>query len=354
MSIPDSLSSGSMLTLASPAVSEPMAADIVTGLYGIKAKARLLTSERDANFHVLQGDAQCFVLKITNAAEPPELTNLQTAALLHIQEKDPDLPVPRVVPSLDGRFERPLEIAGAAHVVRLLTYLQGKPLHLLDNTRLQRANIGECLGRLGLALKDFSHPAGDHDLLWDIKNTCELRPLTRFIPDRARRRRVEDFVDRFEAEIAPQFPRLRKQIVHNDFNPHNILMDAGDQTTVSGVIDFGDIVRTPLINDLAVAASYHVQDADHPLDGIVDLVGAYHKVAPLLPLEIDVLFDLIIARFVTTVVITHWRAEQHPNNSAYILRNNPRAWLGIERFGALNSIEARRILANACDLEIDR
>lgn len=339
----------STLESAPPQLSEVQAQELVAAHFGLEGQARRLVSERDANFRIELADGQCVIFKVTNPAEPRSLTNLQTAALLHIEATDPTLPVPRLVPALDGGHELALPIDGSTCIARVLTYLPGQPLHLLEGTAPQRRNIGACLARLGLALKDFEHPAGDHDLLWDIKNASRLRELTAYIADGHRRMQVEAFLCRFESEVEPHFPAMRGQLVHNDFNPHNILIGHDDET-VSGIIDFGDMVLTPLVNDLAVAASYHVRQGGHPLDGIAEMVGAYHAVAPLLPLEVDLLFDLIAARFATTVVITHWRAQCHPTNSAYILRNNPRAWLGLERFAGLPRAEARAVFAAACGL----
>ena len=48
-------------------------------------------------------------------------------------------------------------------------------------------------------------------------------------------------------------PRLRAQVVHNDLAPTNVLVD--DRLAVTGIIDFGDLTRTALICDLAIAAA---------------------------------------------------------------------------------------------------
>lgn len=338
----------STLESAPPNLSEAKAQDLAAAHFGLDGYVKRLVSERDANFRIEQPNGQCFVLKVTNPAEPRSLTDLQTKALLHIEAADCELPVPRIVSTVDGDHELPLTLDGSTCIARVLTYLPGQPLHLVDSTTRQRCNIGACVARLGLALKDFSHPEGNDGLLWDIRHARRLRGLTEYIYDTRRRGLVERFLERFVTDVEPHFPAMRTQYVHNDFNPYNILV--GNDDSVSGIIDFGDMVLTPLVNDLAIAAAYHVRAHDHPLDGIAEMVGAYHRVTPLLPLEIDLLFDLITARFATTAVITHWRAQRHPTNSAYILRNNPSAWLGLERFASLSQGEARDIFTAACDL----
>jgi hypothetical protein len=51
------------------------------------------------------------------------------------------------------------------------------------------------------------------------------------------------------------------------------------------------------------------------------------------------------------VAITNWRAARHPDNAAYILRNNPNARAGLQRLATLDRKAVRRELLRACDLE---
>lgn len=343
---------GPMLTSSPPVLSDEDAASLARDLYGIDAKVRRLTSERDTNFHLLAADGRGYVLKIANAAEPPEITNFQTEALLHIERTDPSLPVPRVEHLLDGRTEISLPIGGPAiSVVRLLSFLEGEPLHRTPTSALQRGNIGRCLASLGLVLRDFDHAAADHDLLWDIKNAARLRSLLPSIADSELRQFSERHLDLFDKEIAPLLPRLRAQVIHNDFNPHNVLVNVAHPDTITGILDFGDMVRTPLILDVAIAASYLTSVEGDALGNVSDFLAAYHAVSPLLRQEIDMLFDLIVTRLVTTVAITNWRAARYPENSAYILRNNQPARDGLARFATLSREDVRRHFSRSCGLE---
>ncbi|WP_163066531.1 phosphotransferase, partial [Acinetobacter baumannii] len=70
------------------------------------------------------------------------------------------------------------------------------------------------------------------------------------------------------------------QVVHNDFNPHNVLAGATDDDEIAGVIDFGDMVRSPLIQDLATACAYQLTPDGHPLRGVADMAQAFHAVYP--------------------------------------------------------------------------
>jgi Ser/Thr protein kinase RdoA (MazF antagonist) len=343
---------GALLASSPPVLSDDDAVALARDLYGIDGKVRRLTSERDTNFHLLAVDGRGYVLKVANAAEPADITNFQTEALLHIERKDPSIPVPRVVRMRNGGTEISLPINGAANsVVRLLTFLEGEPLHRTPTSRRQRANIGHCLGSLGLVLHDFEHRAADHDLLWDIKNATRLRSLLPSIADADLRQFCEKHLDVFEEEIEPLLPGLRMQVIHNDFNPHNVLVNGGRPDEITGILDFGDMVRTPLILDVAIAASYLTSVEGEALSNISDFLAAYHGASPLEPREIDILFDLIVTRLVTTVAITNWRAARYPENSTYILRNNQPARDGLARFATLSREEVRHHFSRSCGLE---
>ncbi|HUG60211.1 MAG TPA: phosphotransferase [Methylomirabilota bacterium] len=342
---------GDVLVSPPPNVTDAQALRIARERFGIDGVVSRLTSERDANFRITDAAERSFVLKIANPAERPAVTNLQTEALLHIERNDPGLPVPRVVRTNEGAAEIRLALGDGEPVVRMLTFLEGEPLHRVRAGEAQRAAIARALASLALALRDFEHPAAEHDLLWNIANARRLRPLLPAIADDPLRALAERAIDLFDREVEPALASLRRQVVHNDFNPHNILMDPAEHDRVCGILDFGDVVRTALIADVAVAASYLVEADGDPLDPIAAFAAAYHAVVPLTAAEIGVLFDLVSVRLVTTVAIASWRARRQPENAAYILRNCPPAGAALQRFADVDRAAARRRLLSACGME---
>src|SRR5690606_21444945 len=111
------------------------------------------------------------------------------------------------------------------------------------------------VGRIAVALSDFRHPAEAHELIWDMAGAARLRDLLGDIEDPDRRALAAAYLDRFDGVVAPALAGLRRQMVHADANPSNILVDPADPDTVTGLIDFGDAVRTVLATDVAVAAA---------------------------------------------------------------------------------------------------
>lgn len=337
------------LRAASP-ISERQAEQLAAEHYGLKPIARRLSSERDQNF-LLQTKGRGFVLKIANPAEDRAVARLQTHALLHLSVTEPDLPIPRVFPALNGAHDLAIGFTdGSTRVVRLLSYLTGTPMSAVLVSSALRSDIGRCAGRLARGLRRLSHGEVKQKLLWDLQHAAELRPLVDAVPadliDLVTR-----FLDGFETYAQPALEKLPRQLVHNDLNPHNIVVDPDTSDRVAGIIDFGDLAFTARVNDLAIATAYQVGDNEDPLGAACDLIAAYHAVAPLDAAELEVLFDLMATRMAMTIVISSWRALRYPENREYILRNHAGAAARLRRIAGLSRNEAQRQIRRACHLE---
>lgn len=342
------------LKTSPPDCSIETALELVQHYYGMQVSAKRLASERDQNFHLLTPGGQSFVFKIANTAESHEVAAFQTAALNHVAALDPSLPVPRVIKTLGGEDNFFIVVDGQQAVARMLSYLEGEPLYKVPKSRRQRFNIGHLSARLSLALRDFHHPAASHHILWDIEHAGHLRELLVHIPDKANRALAEYFLERFDLHVKPVLPLLRTQVVHNDLNPHNLLVNPLDMTQVAGILDFGDMVRTALINDVAITSSYLLDPQGHPLEPVVDMLQGYQSVSPLEWAEISLLVDLIATRYVMNVAITGWRAARYPENKAYILRNNEAAWAGLRCLQSYPHSELQEYLRAKCYAAVTR
>ena len=139
-----------------PAFDCALAAAVALQRYGVSGEIRSLSAEKDANFLITLPTGATALLKITNAAEERAVTDMQTAALMHLAATDPTLPVQRICASLSGKAA---EIATAAdgqrHVVRLMTFLDGTILsNAMPGPGLYRA-LGDFHVRVTLGLRGF-------------------------------------------------------------------------------------------------------------------------------------------------------------------------------------------------------
>jgi 4-aminobutyrate aminotransferase-like enzyme/Ser/Thr protein kinase RdoA (MazF antagonist) len=320
--------------------------------YGRSVRAERLLAERDEIFKLEDAEGEIFILKLTSALEDALRTDFLTQALLHVARTDSTLPTPRLICAADGlaAFRAPWGDE-AAPTVRLFSYLPGQPLHTAARSVAQTAALGGALARLGLALQTFRHPGEDLALDWDVSRAAQVIPLLDAIDDPERRALAVTCMKRFTTDVQPRLRELRRQVVHNDLNPHNVLVDATHPEQVVGIIDFGDIVRTALINDVAIGASYLLPLGEAPLDHPLVFVASYHAVRPLLPVELDLLHELMTARLAMTVAITEWRARRDPANCAYITKNTGLAWQGLERLAQLDRKQAAQLFRHACNME---
>ncbi|WP_082728041.1 phosphotransferase [Burkholderia mayonis] len=324
---------------------EALARDV----YGLRAKATALSGERDQNFRLRLEDGRAYVLKATHPAEARGVTDFQTRAQLHVEQADPTLPIPRLIPTLNGDIVHWYVTAPAERrAIRLVTLLPGTLMYKVPRTSSLRHAIGAALARLDFALRDFTHPQAGHVLLWDLQYTQRLRGLLAYVTDKVKRELAARYMDRFETRVLPVLSSLRKQVIHNDFNAHNVMVDPLQHDRVVGIFDFGDMVKAPLVQDLAVACAYQLSDTGNPLETAAECVAAYHTGYPLTRQEIELLPELIAARLLVTVAITGWRSIQHPENSAYILRNNALSWNGLRSLSTLDEALARDTLYRAC------
>ena len=208
--IPPSLeAAGALLDRLPPDVSLDQAMALAAEHFGLAVTGApaLLSAERDCNIR-LQTTAGPMLLKISNPAEDPAAIEAQTLALLHIAAVDPALPVPRVVPTRAGA---PILLwDGPAGVlrVRVLTYLQGEPMHPNQASPARRRSVGQVLGRLALALHGFDHEGARRALLWDITAAGDLAVLLPFIEDPGRRALATRFLDGFQGFAAPRLAAI--------------------------------------------------------------------------------------------------------------------------------------------------
>jgi hydroxylysine kinase len=336
-----------VLSAPAPHVTTGEAEWLAREFFGVDGEASPLGGERDRNFHLRETGGTDWVLKVVHPAEDPMLTDLHSRALLYLARADAGLPVPQVRMPVRGSrpdvsWRQPGTDAGPC-LVRMYSYLVGQPMHLSAQSPSLHCRVGTLLGRLDVALAGLSHPAAAHDLPWDAHRAGRIRHLLA-APDDAR---LITALGHFAEHAEPALANARRQIIHNDFNPHNILTRVVDGPEVSGIIDFGDLILAPLVQDPATAAAYQVSADGHPLAGPAELITAYDAVCPLEPAEVELLFDLITARLVLSIAINGWHARRDPANRQYIMRNTTRARESLRRLQSSDCATATRYFQDA-------
>lgn len=291
------------------------------------------------NFRV-QTNGQRYVLKLYG----------QTPLLLSLLEAENE--VLRILnASMPGSFPIPsADIAGNSFPsfenqhARLLSFLEGTFLAEVDHTPALFRHFGEFLARMNQALLDLRHPAIEarrHH--WDLSHALLNADLTTHIPDPSKRKWADYFFLQFREQVSPQIQSLRHAVIHADANDWNLLT-SGDQVT--GLIDFGDMVYAPLVNELAIAMAYALFGKSEPLTWAAFLVEGYQAVLPLTEKELGLLYYLVGARLAVSVSRSAYTHSQKPD-SEYITISEQPAWDLMEKWVAINPEAARRAFKQA-------
>jgi 4-aminobutyrate aminotransferase-like enzyme/Ser/Thr protein kinase RdoA (MazF antagonist) len=332
-----------------PGFSTGKVLEIAKVLYGLTGSISPLDSERDQNFLIdsLTGDQ--FVIKIFNSAMDPAVLKMQTEALEHIAKVDSELPVPRIFYSRNGlALEQIQADDGLTHFVHVLTYMPGRSPKDDPTHRALLRPLGACLARIVLSLRGFSHPATNYELLWDLKQADKLKGYLHHITDPEHHQLASYFLDRFEREVLPEIPKLRTQVVHNDFAPNNVVVAEDDPGNIVGIIDFGDLIHSLLVTDLANTIAQILLGHDDPEEVAAEIIAAYHETIPLEPAEIIILYDLIATRLTMLNVIATWRVTLYPENREYIMGGVEQVWDMLEVWRALNPAEVTKRFFRIC------
>jgi 4-aminobutyrate aminotransferase-like enzyme/Ser/Thr protein kinase RdoA (MazF antagonist) len=310
-----------------PRISEGDAIRIAVELFGLESSAAALPSERDQNFLLSAASGEKFVLKIANAEEDIQFLELQNQLIRFLAAAKTDLQFPRIVSTKTGEEIASITSAdGQTYFARLLTWLDGHCFaEVQPHNRTLLASLGRALAQMDAALAGFSHPAARRNFHWDLRNAGTARELIGLLPA-ARRPLVERYFGEWEKI---DWQGLRFSVIHNDANDYNVLV-SGSPPRVSAILDYGDVVHSATVCNLAVALAYAMLDKADPIAAAGQVVTAYQEVFPLNETELDVLYALTVARLCFSVCIAAQQTRDVPDNEYLNISNAP-VWSLLEK-----------------------
>jgi len=277
--------------------------------YGLTAIASALPSERDQNFLVAT-ESEKFVLKIANELEQRQLLEAQNDVLAHLAPQVSF--TPHVIETKVGELITPVLTKSSSHLVRLVTFISGEPLAKVAQTPEVLFDLGRSLGKLRTALAEFDHAAFHRYFHWDLANG--LRVVTEYdvlLADVELRNRIDDYASEFQRSDACRLEQLPRSVIHGDANDYNVIVD---NERVVGLIDFGDMVYSYTVGDLAVALAYVVLDKSDPLSSAREVIKGYLFEVALTDTELELLWPLTLMRLCMSVCIAAFQQQQKPDN----------------------------------------
>lgn len=291
--------------------------------YGLTTTVRALPSERDQNFLLTTDVGEQFVLKIANALEDRALLVAQQQALTHLTAHISFCP--QIVPTQAGSALAEIEsAANTRHFARVVTWLPGIPLGEVKYQSPELLqHLGQCLGQVDRTLANFDHPALHRDFHWDVANALHIVEATEtLIADNETRRLIAKLKADFVRVVAPLLPSLRRGIIHNDANDYNIIINPRSQR-ITGLIDFGDMIHSFVVAELAIAIAYAILDKPDPLAVAAQLIKGYTTEHPLTDTELSALFGFVCMRLCQSVCIATRQMQQRPDDEYLAISQQP-------------------------------
>jgi len=309
------MSSTRLIALAAqpPVVDAVEAERTALELYGLTARAEPLDGERDRNFRLDVSDGRQFILKLIDPEADDIIVAGQNAALAHLAEQAPGVPVPRVVSTLASGDMGRIETRSGTYRVRVVTYLAGTLASRVKPTAALLHSVGAQAARLDHGLRGFFHPALGQPIAWDIRRAQLLLPCLKDVASPSARQLVSSALESLP-ELLVRLHGLHSQAIHGDCHARNLLVsDSRDACT--GIIDLGDMIHAPLVLEPAVSMAEFLADGAVSVDALGEILSGYASVQALESSDLDVLYELIAARLAIAVLIRAWRSHDRVTQS---------------------------------------
>ncbi len=341
-----------MTDAATPTFCSEAVNQLLATHYELSGDLKVLPGEFDQNLLLAHG-ADRYIVKLSGGANAAGIL-MQNAAMTHLVGRD--YLVPDVIPNVDGESLTSFNDDGRQYWLRVLTYLPGQlfaSLPLPARAPEFLRGLGRFLGRIdtGLLSFDYERPGVLHK--WDLAHgymKCQLE--LNFLP-KEQATLVSHFLEHYRAYVLPVVPELPRSFIHNDANDYNVLVDDSQQpASIAGLIDFGDMVFSQTVNEIAIAAAYALVEQPCLEAALCELVAGYHETRPLSEDELEVLFTLVALRVCTTICNAAAEFAQRPENE-YLQVSVRSALRLLRKLRKLSPFAVERQLRIACGFPAD-
>lgn len=282
--------------------------------YGLKGVAQVLPSERDQNF-LLESGSQRFVVKVSNGNEEPAFLDAVNKVLQHLERR---LTLcPRIVATLAREPMTQISSSLRAHYLRVLTFIPGRPLAECERFPVLLTDFGKKLARIDNALADFDHPALHRKFHWDLANGVDvIRKHSSLIRDLNLKSIVQRCCQQFESKVGALLNDLPRTVIHGDANDYNVIVSSDPQALpmIVGLIDFGDMVHSYGVAELAIALAYTMLNSQKPIEAATRVVAGYNSERRLSEVEMETLFVFVKLRLGMSICLAAYQQQQRPDN----------------------------------------
>ncbi len=333
-----------------PKISEDKALQLAKDHFAVIGDIKPLPSERDLNFLLKGLNKEFFILKIAASSETKENLLFQNSVMDYLKNK---VICPEVILSKEKEQITVIKDKnGIKHFIRLLTYIPGQIWGDIKAPTIDLYyDLGRFIATLTRSLEGFFHPSAKRDFHWDLKNSPSvIKKFLEYQKDKNKVTIIKYFLNLYNTQVVPIISELKQSIIHNDANDYNIVVNQSQLGLDRlGIIDFGDMVYSYTIFELAIAIAYAIINKENPLYLASIIVKGYNTLIPLREEELDLLFILICMRLTLSVAISGYQKNLEPNNEYLRISEQP-AWETLFKFHKITPNHASYVFKYVCGI----
>lgn len=302
----------------------------------------------NSNYLVKTKDIQYVFKTYIKNTETLALVEAENEVLLFLHNTNKNN-FPKPIIFKDNSFVKIIKIKEKELIVRMLSFLDGELYGNVTPTKTLFQSLGRFIALLDIQLQSFNNKTiRARRWHWDIQYLHLNKKYIKDIQSVKKRNVIINYFQKFKENVIPVLPELRKSIIHGDANEWNVLVNNGK---VTGIIDFGDLSYTPLINELAITIAYACLYIENPLEWTSNIIESYHNVLPLEEKEIAILYYLILARLCISVCNSAHSRKENPNNEYAFISEKP-AWKLLYKWSNISPIKAENHFRSAIGMTI--
>ena len=313
-----------------------------------------LSGEYLGSFHLVTA-GESWVAKVGQGESARDLRGMEIRFAEHLRRKDSKFPIAGRLGTSSGGPIANFQIAGEAYFASIDHWLPGSLIADLPFRGDEFLHeLGALVGELVIAGSDFEESLAHRTHDWDLRRYDELvEPLISFIDDGDCASIVRDLVAEFRESVRPLLDTLPSQVLHHDLNDFNIVASLSTDYSwhVSGFIDFGDVIKSARVCELAIAGAYAMLREPDPLRALGAVVEGFTSKSVLSREEADLIFPLALMRLSMNASTWNHRITTQ-GASPYAISRSQMTWPVVIKLASLDRAMATDFIRLAANLEV--
>ena len=312
-----------------------------------KITLKKLYSERDKNFIININNRLTYVLKISNPEESINLLKLQDFVLKKLNKRSN---IRNFIPKkIHLSIKTYKDELNRVCNVRILNFIKGKMYAEVNHNKKLEVSLGILLGHLSKELQNLNSPYAFRRFEWDPSNISWINKEIKMFKGNNKEIIIKNLQEH-NIFVTRNLDKLRFSLTHGDANNYNLVVN---RNKVCGLLDYGDMIYAPLINDLAVSLSYALMNKDDLYSTLKNIIVSYHNIFQITFNEIFSLMSLVKARLTITVVMAEKQRKKFPDNK-YLSISEKDAWKLLYKLNLINPYLLIFLIRDFCNYPITK